>query len=333
MITEQRCPIPENETARLAAVHSHHILDTEPEIEFDALTRVVAHAFDVPIAVIAMMDTDRLWFKSKVGLDVPQLDRKVAFCAHAIVAPKSALVIPDLQDDIRFADNPLVTNAPHLRFYAGVPLVDTTGHALGTIAIIDVQPRVLNHAEQASLLDCATLVMTALQGRLRASVLEQMAMTDYLTALPNRAQFDNALSGAMSRAMRSGVPFSVLCLDLNGFKNVNDRFGHAAGDEVLCEVARRLSGQLRQGDTLARLGGDEFAIVTQEGDHGAVAVLAQRLVASVGQPIMLSSGDTIHVGISVGIAPYRAGITSTLFLLDQADKALYDTKHQNAKLV
>ncbi|MFT5535395.1 MAG: diguanylate cyclase (GGDEF)-like protein [Candidatus Paceibacteria bacterium] len=328
MLALPSCPIPANEPERLAHLRSFAILDTSPEIEFDALTRVVAHAFNAPIAVIAMMDSNRLWFKSKLGLDVPQLDRKIAFCAHAIMKPGAPLVIEDLTADPRFAINPLVSHDPHLRFYAGAPLVDDSGHALGTIAVIDNRPRAFNDTQQHILMDCSRLVMTAMEGRRRALVLEQLAMTDYLTGLPNRAQFDQAMATEMSHAMRTGKPFSLLCLDLDGFKGVNDEFGHAAGDEVLCEVARRLQRHVRLGDTLARLGGDEFAIVTRDADNDAVAVLADRLMDTVRQPIRLLSGDRVTLGISVGIASYTSDVTSAQLLLARADKALYRIKNQ-----
>lgn len=177
MLPAIACPIPENESQRLDAVRYYEILDTEPEVEFDALTRVAAHTFGAPIAVVAMLDSDRLWFKSKLGLEVPQLDRKVAFCAHAIMCPREPLVVPDLLNDQRFADNPLVANAPHLRFYAGAPIVDVTGLALGTIAVIDTKPRTFTDSQRHTLSDFATLVITAMQGRRRALALQRMATT------------------------------------------------------------------------------------------------------------------------------------------------------------
>lgn len=115
------CPYPDNEPARVQAVRAYEVLDTPPEPEFDALARVAAHTFEAPMAVVALMDADRLWFKSRLGLDVPQLDREIAFCAHAIAKPDQPLVVPDLRDDPRFLANPLVHDGPRLRFYAGAP--------------------------------------------------------------------------------------------------------------------------------------------------------------------------------------------------------------------
>lgn len=137
-------PIPADEPARLAAVRAYEILGTPPEVEFDALARLAAFMSDTPIAEVSVMDENRLWFESRIGLDVPELDRKVAFCAHAIMKPRQALVVEDLLEDERFSGNPLMAQAPHIRFYAGAPIVDPDGFALGTIAVIDARPRQSN---------------------------------------------------------------------------------------------------------------------------------------------------------------------------------------------
>jgi diguanylate cyclase (GGDEF)-like protein len=329
MPTLADCPFPDNEPLRLQAVRSYEILDTDPELEFDALTRIASHMFGTPIAVVAMMDADRLWFKSKLGLDIPQLDRKIAFCAHAIVRPREAMVIPDLLSDRRFAENPLVANAPHLRFYAGAPIVDPTGLALGTIAVIDTQPRSFADAQRDALMDLSTLVVTALQARRRAIDLQRLAMTDYLTGVGNRVQFEKALAAEVNHSKRAGTPFSVLCMDLDGFKSVNDTLGHPAGDEVLCEVCRRLSALVRQGDVLARLGGDEFAIVMRSADRASATALGERIVDRLRWPVALSTGQTVTIGVSVGLATHTEGVPSAAALLAQADRALYAAKRES----
>lgn len=329
MSTPVDCPFPENEPLRLQAVRSYEILDTDPELEFDALTRVASHTFSAPIAVVAMMDADRLWFKSKLGLDIPQLDRKIAFCAHVIMRPREAMVVPDLLSDQRFAENPLVANPPHLRFYAGAPIVDPSGLALGTIAVIDTQPRSFSDAQRDALMDLSTLVVTALQARRRAIDLQRLAMTDYLTGVGNRVQFEKALAAEVNHSTRAGTPFSLVCMDLDGFKSVNDTFGHAAGDEVLCEVSRRLSALVRQGDVPARLGGDEFAIVMRSADQASATALAERIVERVGRPIALSTGQTVRIGVSVGVATHTDGVPSAAALLARSDRALYEAKRES----
>jgi len=326
MTSTHTCPVPRNEEQRILAVRSYDILDSDPELEFDALARVASHTFSMPIAVVAMMDTNRLWFKSKIGLDVPELDRKIAFCAHTINTPDEPLIVNDLTNDTRFAENPLVSNAPHLRFYAGAPLVDSDGMALGTIAVIDAEPRPFTRSQLHTLGDFATLVMTALEGRKRAIELKRLATTDYLTGIANRAQFDMVSATEMHNYIRTGMPYSVICMDLNGFKSVNDNFGHQAGDQVLREVARRLSRQLRSGDLVARLGGDEFAVVARNCDYQIAVRVATRFSQVIEQPIQLASGHLVQVGISCGVCTSSNSLNSSEVLLHKADEALYQSK-------
>lgn len=325
------CPIPDNEPQRLQAVRSYDILDTAPEVDFDALTRVAAHVFETPAAVVGLLDSDRLWFKSRFGLDVPQLDRQIAFCAFAVMRPDELLVVEDLQQDSRFSQNPLVTQAPHLRFYAGAPLIDPNGFALGTIAVVDSKPRALTETQRAVLKDLSTLVVSALENRRRALLLARLALTDHLTELANRAQFERALETEMAHARRSGEPFTLMYLDLDGFKDVNDRFGHAAGDEVLREGARRLAQQVRTEDTLARFGGDEFGVIVRQTDKASAEVLARRITETVSVPVTLSDGAEASVGISVGVASYAPGVDNANALLAQADQALYQAKRQSGR--
>ena len=329
MTDTTECPIPENEALRLRALRSYDILDTEPEVDFDTLTRVAIQALTTPAGVIGLMDAERLWFKSQIGIGVPQLDRKIAFCAHAIMKPNEPLIIEDLVNDPRFQNNPLVTQAPNLRFYAGAPLIDRDGFALGTIAVVDTQPRPFNDEQRALLTDLSTLVITALESRHRANLLGHLAMTDYLTGLANRAEFERTVNSEISHANRTGEPFSVLFMDLDNFKVINDTYGHAAGDEVLIEVAQRMMEQVRTEDLLARFGGDEFgAFVRQESDD-SIEALAHRIIEAVGKPITLSTGKTVNVGISIGITTYSEAIDSLTTLLAQADQALYAAKHSN----
>jgi diguanylate cyclase (GGDEF)-like protein len=320
------CPIPENESQRLKAVKSYEILDTPPEVDFDTLTRVATQAIGTPAGVIGLMDANRLWFKSQLGLGVPQLDRQIAFCAHALMKPGEALIVEDLQQDPRFKDNPLVTQTPHLRFYAGAPLIDRDGFALGTIAVVDTHPRNFTQTQVELLRDLSTLVITALENRQRARLLGQLAMTDHLTGLPNRVQFERTLNSELAHARRKSESFTIFFMDLNDFKIINDTYGHSAGDEVLCEVARRMEKQVRAEDLLARFGGDEFGVFMRPSNENTSESLANRIVNAVQTPITLSTGQNVSVGISIGMATYTDSVETVASLLELADQALYKAK-------
>lgn len=321
-----QCPLPSNEAQRLRAVRSYDILDTLPEVDFDTLTRVAAQAFNTPAAVIGLMDADRLWFKSQLGLGVQQLERQIAFCAHAIMQPDELFVVEDLRQDSRFHGNPLVTEAPYLCFYAGAPLIDKQGYALGTIAVVDTKPRAFSEIQRFLLRDLSTLVISALENRHRVILLSHLAMTDHLTGLANRAQFERTLNSEMAHSRRTSEPCTVLYMDLDDFKEINDTLGHAAGDEVLCEAARRMANQVRTEDLLARIGGDEFGVFMRQSVEDSPESLANRIVEVVSAPIILSTGDKVNIGISVGIATYTDAMDSMSTLLERADQALYEAK-------
>lgn len=142
---------------RLDALGSLGILDTPSEQRFDRFTRIAAASLQVPIALVSLVDANRQWFKSRVGLQAMQTSRSIAFCAHA-VASRAFLVIEDASAHPRFKDNPLVTGSPFIRFYAGVPLFSREGHALGTFCLIDTKPRALTESERELLFDLASLV-------------------------------------------------------------------------------------------------------------------------------------------------------------------------------
>lgn len=140
-------PVPENEQERLEELLGYKILDTPQEKTFDDLTRLAAYICGTPISLITLLDSDRQWFKSKQGLEMPETPRDIAFCSHAITEPDQILVVNDATQDPRFVNNPLVTSDTNIRFYAGVPLVTPNNHALGTLCVLDTQPRQLSQEQ------------------------------------------------------------------------------------------------------------------------------------------------------------------------------------------
>jgi GAF domain-containing protein len=154
-------PIPGNEQQRLTLLHDLLLLDTPPERRLDRIVEFAASEFDVPICLISLVDTERQWFKARVGLDVRETPRDISFCAHAL-ASEEVLLVEDALQDPRFHDNPLVTGAPHIRFYAGAPLVLRDGLAIGTLCLIDTRPRTLDAVALAILRSLRDLVVLEL---------------------------------------------------------------------------------------------------------------------------------------------------------------------------
>lgn len=157
-------PIPADDDARLQALRELLILDTPPEQRFDRLVEFAAAEFDMPIALISLIDRDRQWFKARVGLDACETAREVSFCGHAIAQPGLFEVL-DATRDPRFADNPLVVGAPHIRFYIGAPLVLPGGAAIGTLCLIDTQPREFDALDRAILGTLRDLAVAELVGQ------------------------------------------------------------------------------------------------------------------------------------------------------------------------
>lgn len=167
-----KAPLPKNEAKRLKVLWQYDVLDTVPEEVFDDLTDLAAHICEAPIALISLVDENRQWFKSRVGLTTKETSRDVSFCAHAILQ-SGLFLIPDATKDPRFKDNPIVTGPPRIRFYAGVPLKSPDGFALGTLCVLDKQPKRLRPEQKRALLVLARHVETQLELRRHAKELAE----------------------------------------------------------------------------------------------------------------------------------------------------------------
>ncbi len=489
---------PASDPSRLAALHALQILDTEREAAFDDFTQLASALFDTPMAAISLVDTNRQWYKSSVGLTMQETPRDLAFCGYTILGAEP-LVIEDAKLDERVYDNELVTGGPRFRFYAGVSLKTAEGHNIGALCTMDTRPRVVTRSQIAALEDLGGRVMKAIEQRgepHRAAVRlkgsqtrrdrgplaseaatargalplalaaepgstvagiaaaavqpsrtesqlaldamsqgvcmfdaeglltlcndryadlyrlppalmrpgtplrdivdrryaqgsfpnlsreeylqwrEQVALSpvmsetevelrdgrtiavrhhplpgggyvathdditlrrmaearvvhmarhDGLTDLPNRMSFNERLTQEISQAAR-GKSFAVLCLDLDGFKCVNDTFGHGMGDKLLIAVGQRLRSCIREVDLLARLGGDEFAII-QHNSESVVEITAtcERILTAISHPFLID-GCRIIVGVSIGITVAPADGMDCDGLLRSADLALYLAK-------
>lgn len=208
-------PRPKDEEQRLAALRDYQILDTLPEPAYDDIARVAAQICGTPIALISLVDDDRQWFKSHLGVKASETPRDRAFCAHAILEPDALLVVEDAAGDPRFADNPLVTNSPGIRFYAGAPLVTADGHALGTLCVIDREPRTLSEAQRDSLKALARQVVAQME--LRRSVEDLQRNSEALEAANRKLATRN------DQVVRSRDELASLCRLLEDQAAVTER--------------------------------------------------------------------------------------------------------------
>jgi signal transduction histidine kinase len=165
-----KAPLPDNETDRLAALYALDILDSPAEQDFDDIVKLASNVCGAPMSLVSLLDSDRQWFKARIGTDLIETDRDISFCAHAVLG-RDLLVVPDATKDVRFADNPLVDQDGGVRFYAGAPLVTTDGYALGTLCVIDREPRRLDIEQLQALRALARQVTSQIELRRHALAL------------------------------------------------------------------------------------------------------------------------------------------------------------------
>ena len=196
-----KAPLPEDEAARLGALHQYEILDTDSEQAFDDITRLAAYICGTPTALISLIDHSRQWFKSRVGLDVTETCRDVSFCAHAILQANDVLIVPDTLLDERFATNPLVNSDPYIRFYAGVPLVTPEQYVLGTLCAIDRIPRQLSPEQVEALQALGRQAIAQLELRRNLANLARTT-TQLQQAETGRQQVEGTLQKAIDESLR-----------------------------------------------------------------------------------------------------------------------------------
>ncbi|MDH0289784.1 sensor domain-containing diguanylate cyclase [Pseudomonas sp. GD04087] len=328
------CPIPVDESLRQQTLDEMNLLDTPAEHYLDTLVQLTQDLVKVDTVLISLIDQDRQWFKARVGLDATETKRDVSFCGYAILG-EDTLLVPDATLDERFADNPLVLGPPYIRFYAGRPLRAGNGQAIGTLCMVDPRPRNMSQAQQANFRDLATLAEGYLQLRtliqsnrdLRVEMdrEQRKALLDPLTQLWNRGGLLTFQDRECRRARESHAQLGVLYADLDHFKAINDQHGHAAGDLVLCECARRLRAALRPDDLLVRQGGEEFVALLKVKDSEEVQRVAERVRELIGhEPVQLPCGP-LPVSLSIGCT-LLGSAENIDQALERADAALYSAK-------
>ncbi len=309
---------PADEATRLADLHALAVLDTPAEERFDRLTRIARILFDAPMALVSLVDGDRQWVKSGVGIPTHETSRETSFCGHAILSDE-VMVVPDTAEDPRFHDNPLVTGEPHVRFYVGRPLKVAGRSKVGTLCLMDSRPRQFSEHERRLLEDLASMAEQELTA-------VSMATTDRLTGLLNRQGFELLASQSLRVCQRMKRPASLLFFDMDRFKQINDQFGHEEGDRALKTFASLLTNSFRGSDLIARLGGDEFVALLidspTEGLSEALSRFRKRLADEGGH-----DGPPYELRCSIGCAEYDpASEPSLTVLMAAADQQMYRDK-------
>ncbi len=232
------------------------------------------------------------------------------------------MVVKDTLADERFFDNPFVVQEPQIRFYAACPLKSSDGSRVGTLCLIDRKPRNLSAVQIELLTDLAAMV----QGELHAL---ELATVDPLTGLTNRLAFEAIAHHSLALSLRADRPVTLLFIDLNGLKTINDRQGHTEGDRVILEMSRMLLASFRDSDVIARIGGDEFCILMSGASESDVQRPLADLQEKVDERNLAARGD-YDLSFSVGIATYDANRhASVADLIEEADQSMYRDKRRN----
>lgn len=310
--------------ARLAALAERGLPDATPEASFDRLTRWAQRGLACDGAYLNFIDGAEHVFKSFAGIDPGPRRMPVAAspCAD-VVRRGSTHVAGDVRTDPLLREHPIV--AQGVRGYLAVPLRTSDGHALGTLCVMDHAVRAWTAEDVELLEELAQVAMTEVElthsravANASLAAARQLAATDPLTGLGNRRTFDDRLEAEVALAAREGRPLALALLDLDGFKAVNDRHGHAAGDAVLVRIANRLLVETRTGELLTRIGGDELALLLPGAGAVQAAAAAERLRAAVPE-------TAPGVTLSAGVGAWQPGMSAD-DLTRTVDQALYDAK-------
>ena len=306
------------ESARLSALRSYCVLETGREARFDDLTCLASTICETPVSLVSLVDTNRLFFKSAHGIDLREVPYPDFFCGHAI-HQRDLFVVPDANEDPRFAKHPLVVDSPRVRFYAGAPLVTPQDYRLGTLCVIDFVPRELQPKQLEMLRILGRQVMCQLD-------LNLQAMRDPLTGLYNRRQLEESLHREVLRARRLGGTVGVMAIDVDHFKRVNDTLGHEVGDRALRGIAEELASCVREEDIACRAGGEEFVIILPGTGKTALRTRAEAVRRAIERAQIPAGDGTLKLTVSIGLASFPSYGDSGQAVLRAADVALYKAK-------
>ncbi|MBA6340228.1 sensor domain-containing diguanylate cyclase [Colwellia sp. MB02u-10] len=315
--------VPKNEVERLYALRTLKILDSSHEERFDRITRMAKRMFNVSISLVSIIDKDRQWFKSTQGLELSETPRDISFCAHAI-NQDNLFIVPDASKDKRFFDNPLVTGGLKIRFYAGCPLKIRQGINIGTLCLIDTEPKYLNEEDQQLLEDLGAIIEQEIKSI-------ELATLDELTMISNRRGFLTLADHSLKVCRRNQMSMSFIFFDLNQFKIINDEHGHHEGDFVLATFAKIMLNSFRGCDLIARLGGDEFVAMLSESNSdanysGKADIALERFAGAIDQANK-TLNKPYKIAYSAGVSYFKHDTDKSIeAMLQEADAAMYKQK-------
>ncbi len=314
--------IPVTEETRIQTLKALNILDTPPEERFDRLTRIAKQSLNVPTALVSLIDENRQWFKSSVGIEATETPREVSFCGHAIQNDE-VFIIRDARCDVRFHDNPLVQGEPWIRFYAGYPLKALNGERLGTLCIIDYKPRNLNDKDAQVLKDLGSMAERELS-------MAHIATHDDLTKINNRRGFMMLAQNNLDVCAQHGFPASLVYFDIDNIKLINDSYGYSEGDKVLITIANMIQENFRTSDVCARISSDEFVVFLGNQDKAKSRESVNKLLDLI-KVYNANAGNEYNASLSYGIIEYDPLKHSSIKnMLNEGDQLMHEDKqHKN----
>jgi len=338
--------IPEDEAARLHELHSFGILDTDQDSTFDDISQLTRYVAETEIGIVSLVDSDRQWFKSCVGapLGQQQTPRDISFCGHTILQ-RQPLIINDALEDLRFADNPLVSGSPYVRFYAGFPLITANGFVIGSLCAISRQPHQLCDQQIDALRRLASLTVQQLESlrnsallhasqkgleveRLRGLASERLTS---LERLINREQMVQMLD--LMFGMEIGSPFTLLRCFFRDYERVNSNLGGLVAEEYMNEAARRVLAAVPRSATVARFADAEMVVLLPfAAEESDVQKVADRILAFANH-IYRCGNQSLSMSLSIGVAIHRLNYDSSEAILADTSMAVRMARSSSASAV
>jgi len=324
-------------TMRIAGIRKLTGFYTPLEERFERISRLGKQALGVRAAGVTLITDETLWFKSIVGWRISELLLKDSL-ELPMLESGEPLVVLDTRKDDRFAKSPLVTGGPKFRFYAGYPIRDVDGEIIGTFSAFDTEPKQADERLMETLSDLGHLAERELltkelwdaQNQLVSKLgsARRQALLDTLTRVWNRRGGMELLDSLLEEAKSSGEQFAVFMIDIDLFKDINDKYGHPVGDQALRKIAASIVASVRPDDIVSRYGGDEFLVILRDAAPDHCRLVAARISSNIEKTRLRTRTGSVSVTLSIGMAVTDAGSSITAAkIIERADQALYHTKH------